>query len=158
MANGALHNGNINFTGLGGNGYQFFDVAGGAGNYVVIKIKATNVTGFKLALGMNDSGISCHANRVAWDNFVDEWAVIVIDLAALKDSSYGYAGGVHLGEEGTNISIGFVPEVAYPDSEINVAYVAVCDDLNEVKSVVGDEQVYITNWVDLASTTATTLD
>ena len=157
LADGALHNGNINFL-KPGDGYSFFDVAGGAGNYVVIKIKATNVTGFKLALGMNNAGIDCWGNRVAWERFDGEWAVIVIDLAALKTSGYGYAGGVHIGEEGTNISIGFVPEVASRGQEINVAYVAVCDDLNEVKSIVGDEQVYITNWVDLETVTPTTLD
>jgi hypothetical protein len=78
-----------------------------------------------------------------------EWKVFVIDIEKLgqvEDFNFYAANNADLRSASFGLQVGYNHTGTF-----DVAYFAVCDNWSEVKSVVGDEAVVLTNWVTVGN-------
>lgn len=126
-------------------------INGGSGRYFVLRYKVHGPQILKLVVNSNKHSTVPNLESNVTELLVtrtvaetqDVWRTVVIDIAAL-DSSYYPAED----DEVTNIAVGLYFEAAsnlstIPESEryIDIAYFAVCDNMTEVASVVGNDTV-----------------
>ena len=137
------------------NGY-LVDSKGGNGRYFVFKMRTVNVealawriTATTASGTATDPSGNYLARREAMPE--GEWVVYVVDIAALletesKITTYGTAGNADLTKIAAGFMYGHNMGGTVTDTYLDIAYFAVCDNWEEIESVVGDEKVILTNW------------
>lgn len=137
------------------NGY-LVDSKGGNGRYFVFKMRTVNVEALAWRITATtangtatDPSGSYLARREAMPE--GEWVVYVVDIAALlsaesRITTYGTAGNVDLTKIAAGFMYGHNLGGTVTDAYLDIAYFAVCDNWEEIESVVGDEKVILTDW------------
>ena len=127
-------------------------IVGGSGKYLVFKIRATGINYLRLLLADGKKSTS------GWDGEMrgapggttfeadGQWRVYVVDLEKLASKTYGANDSAV-----THVTFGFQGECDAAELDgtecIDFAYFAVCDNWNEVKTVVGNkDKVLYTSW------------
>ena len=137
------------------NGY-LVDSKGGNGRYFVFKMRTVNVealawriTATTASGTATDPSGSYLARREAMPE--GEWVVYVVDIAALlaaesRITTYGTAGNPDLTRIAAGFMYGHNLGGTVTDAYLDIAYFAVCDNWEEIESVVGDDKVILTDW------------
>ena len=112
----------------------------GTGKYAVIKLRVNSEAEVKFSATtgtvMSDGELGNHSRTA----FADGWAVYVIDLSAFD---------LYTADDATITKAWYGMQGDSADGgSVDIAYFAVCDNWEEIKTVVDDEQVIITNWND----------
>ena len=131
----------------------FTEMSGGAGRYAVLRLRTHDVEQLCLRIatraGDEDTTFAPdgYPNNRMWE-YNDEWVTVVIDLEALKAVSprktpYS-VGDANVTQMTAGFQICCIEDFSEP--YIDLAYFAICDTVEEIASLVPDENVYITAW------------
>jgi hypothetical protein len=127
----------------------------GSGKYMVIKMRVGSDEAY-LNFGILDTtdakGNVHHNSRFGLNSrsvFADDWAVYVIDLSQYDRSFWGNEGYSYANDSIKKAWYGMQGDGDDGENDyVEIAYFAVCDSWAEIKSIVTDEQVIVTNWSD----------
>ena len=146
---------------------------GGSGNYLVIKVRFGSAEQ-ELGIYVNDGTTAntpegknwvfgCRRTGLDANEAYQGWRVYVIDTANIMSNFYTKGSTT-----ATKITIGFMGDSTGGDYSdyankvwkedrpfdendyIDISYVALCDNLTEVDSVIGNDSVVFTNWDNLS--------
>ena len=128
------------------------DTICGLGRYAVVKLRLGEGMNDGLAFGVWDgmTGTTVGSDslcKLRADIETGEWIVYVIDLTHFSDS---YTVGGESDKVTFAFKNGWTAGDNSHESQLDFAYFAVCDNWSEVKTVVGDEDVVLTNWTNSA--------
>jgi len=111
------------------------------GNYMVVRVRSINNDYIRFGFfADNGARLAWEGNaRVAADISAGQFVTYVIDISALKNAEDPAKKVTVL--MGANTSIG------RPGERLDIAYFAMCDNWDEIKAVVGEDQtVLVTGW------------
>ena len=128
---------------------EWDEIKNGSGKYAVFKLRASGVTNLTFGLqsdnSLTDFPDSAFVSRYHSGGF-DNWKIYVVDLSKMAAPAYSVDN-----KNVTNVVFGFRAASASANAYIDLEYFAICDNWEEIASVVGDQNVYYTNWRDPSS-------
>lgn len=108
------------------------------GRFLVLKIRNTGNTQYKLEISSTGGTLTGSANKKAVNlGTANRWETVVVDLAAFANYS-AYDTSENAGICCRITSSGSIIGEDY----IDIAYCAIVDDLNEAKQIIGNEETY----------------
>ena len=137
----------INITGGSGAGTPTTDKYD-TGRYIVIKYRGTHAGTLSLCVRTGDFGARANAgSQTTGMQPGDQWRVAVVDLSAVPSGRYAVSQDANVSDK----TYGYTPDIEseiyvmlYPGSAcaLDVAYVAIVDDLVEARSLLRDGETY----------------
>ncbi|MBE6583838.1 MAG: hypothetical protein E7649_02475 [Ruminococcaceae bacterium] len=124
-------------------------IKGGTGKYFVIKVRTHDIDELRfLANGDNDNeGVASYTTGDSRPTAAisDEWVVYVVDIEKLGLANYA-ANQTAVSNVCVGMLIDQSGEKCSGNERLDIAYFAICDNWDEVATVVGDDNVIYTDW------------